>query len=67
VSGLPLHQRSAASAPDTFLGETEAEEEDEGDDGVLAFKRGTEEPETEAAVEEDETDADAPPAEAEER
>ncbi|MFA5183945.1 MAG: DNA translocase FtsK [Patescibacteria group bacterium] len=35
LSGLPVHNRNEAVAPDSYLGE---DEEEEGDDGTLVFK-----------------------------
>jgi len=49
ISGLPVHNRSEAQAPDAYLGD------DEGDDGSLAFVSDS----TEEAVEE-ETEDDIP-------
>jgi hypothetical protein len=37
ISAMPVHNRAEASAPDSYFGG-----EDEGDDGVLAFKSDTE-------------------------
>lgn len=40
VSSLPVHDRSAASAPDSYFGgqDDEDDEDEEGDDGSLVFK-----------------------------
>ncbi|PKM87260.1 hypothetical protein CVU83_03205, partial [Candidatus Falkowbacteria bacterium HGW-Falkowbacteria-2] len=45
MSGLPVHRRSEAQAPGSYLGD------DEGDDGTLAFSGDEEEIEEETAVE----------------
>jgi len=47
ISALPAHNRAAASAPDSYFGD------DEGDDGVLAFKGSDEEIIEEETVEDD--------------
>jgi len=60
VSALPIHQRSDAVAPGSYLGEAEDEDEDEedgSDDGVLVFKG--EAKSAEAPEEEDEAEGES--------
>ncbi len=38
VSAMPLHDRNSTTAPDSYFGDEEKEEEGEGDDGTLVFK-----------------------------
>jgi len=69
-SGMPLHNRAAATAPDSFLGEDEDAEE-EGDDGAFVFDKDTageinsgakteiENEETEDAADDEKTEATA--------
>ncbi len=50
ISGMPVHDRSAAKAPASYF------EEEEGDDGVLDFGHGVQEEVEEAEEEEEEED-----------
>ncbi|MFA5754157.1 MAG: DNA translocase FtsK [Patescibacteria group bacterium] len=38
VSAMPVHSRAETSAPNSYFGDDEESEDEEGDDGVLAFQ-----------------------------